>query len=80
MQLVQPSKFFSDTINFLEHILARTRAKLGYVVIFSNAKKISIPVQLLWELHALFSEVVYTPLIPYISFYCNLTIWQNGLR
>ena len=39
MQLVQPSKFFSDTINFLEHVLARTRAKLGYVVIFSNAKK-----------------------------------------
>ena len=39
MQLVQPSKFFSDTINFLEHVLARTRAKLDYVVIFSNAKK-----------------------------------------
>ena len=65
MQLVQPSKFFSVTI-FRTHSIGsigmRTRANWGYVAILVPLK-ISMSVQLLWELHALFSEGVYTPLV-----------------
>ena len=69
MQLVQPSKFFSVTIFRTHSIgsLACARANLGCVAIFSNAAKFRCLCSYYnyGELHALFSEGVYKPLVSY---------------
>ena len=56
MQLVQPSKFFS--VRTCSHV--RAGAMLLFLVTLKN---FDVCVQLLWELHALFSEGVYKPLM-----------------
>ena len=53
---VQPSKFFSVTINVSIGSIGMRACELA---IFSNAEKFSMFVQSPWELHALFSEGVY---------------------
>ena len=66
MQLVQPSKFFSVTIFRTRfhrqywHARVRTWAMSLFLVMLMF-------VQSLWELHALFSEGVYKPLMMMIK-------------
>ena len=66
MQLVQPSKFFSVTIFRTRFIGARyidMHACEPGLSCYSMLKNLL----LLWELHALFSEGVYKPLVHYIA-------------
>ena len=66
MQLVQPSKFFSVTIfrtRFYRqywHARVRTVAMLLFLVTLKNFDVCTVTI---WELHALFSEGVYKPLV-----------------